>query len=317
MSDAPNVASEAGGEAPVVPVVDLEKKLPPADTGGAALEELAGGDEAQAPAPPNWPDNWKEMLAKNDPATQEFLRRYASPEGLLKKAITNDKYIKSTRVIPDLPEDATDEERAAHRKALGIPEKPEDYGLKFADEVKPTEADTALLKDFMADMHGKNMTPATVKGMFDWYQGRMVAQREAHAEALRDAKVEAQMVLRQEYGRELRRELGALDRFLEDEGLQWVLETVLPNGKPVSRDADALKKLINFRRDVAPDTATIGGDSAGGGQSSEERAKELRAKSIAGKITPAEDAELNRYYERRTASEERQGRRQATSAAAA
>src|SRR3546814_8159770 len=63
--------------------------------------------------------------------------------------------------------DATPEQIAEWRKEQGIPEKPEDYDLKFDNGLVIGEADKPLVAEFLKASHATNVTPAQAKAQID------------------------------------------------------------------------------------------------------------------------------------------------------
>ena len=166
MSDDPHAAANAGGEGNAASEID-KTPAPGGDQnggGGGRLSELGDNSPAAAAAaasePVPWREDWREALAGKDEKELARLKRFASIENLHKSYREMEKRLSAARAVPTLPENATEEQVAEYRKAIGVPETPEGYGLKFADELKPTETDNELLNGFASHMHGRNQTPA-------------------------------------------------------------------------------------------------------------------------------------------------------------
>ena len=276
------------------------------DQGSAgSLSGLAEGDDSgAAAAPAGWPDNWREMLAGEDPAALRALKRYGSVSGLWQKVVNQEKLISAGahKVPAALPEDATPEEVAAYRKAHGIPEAPEGYGIAFNPDLKPSEADTALLNGFLTDMHGRNVPPGAAKAAFEWYQSQMVRTREEQAAEAARARHHVTTELRKEFGADYKRNLALADEFL---GAHPGIAKLIDPARP---DLDIVRDIVSLARAGADEEALYGGDGFGGGKSIDDQIKELLDKSVSGTMTRAEDARLTQLYEARVARDTKRGR---------
>jgi hypothetical protein len=92
---------------------------------------LADGGEVLTGDPPpagDWPDDWRDKLAGGDKETQALLKRFGSPAAVA-RALKDTRAQVSKGAVAALPEDATEEDKAAWRKARGVPDKPEAYDL--------------------------------------------------------------------------------------------------------------------------------------------------------------------------------------------
>src|SRR3546814_10458699 len=81
-----------------------------------------------------------------------------------------------------LPIYATPEQIAEWRKEQGIPEKPEDYDLKFDNGLVIGEADKPLVAAFLKASHATNVTPAQAKAQIASYYAIQEQQQAARAE---------------------------------------------------------------------------------------------------------------------------------------
>jgi hypothetical protein len=297
----------------------------PKDPAPAPVLSGGGADPAPEPAEPTAPD-WRTRYAGDDKAALKRAEKWASEQDFFKSYRSLENRLRTGQTFPELPEGATPEEVTAHRKALGIPEKAEGYGIVYPDDLKPTEADTAALNAFQQFMHDRHVPPSAAKAAFEFYMTSTKAGQEARAEAANEATLQSIADLRSEWkGREYTRNLTLAKEFLagtgafahlpepyfDPEAMESVLKVELPNGVKLGDYAPFVKGFAKLARSLADEEALIGGDGAGGGKSIDDEIAELRTKSVTGKITKAEDARLNQLYEARIAREERQGRRSA------
>lgn len=307
LNPTPTPAPDAPAIAPV-PAAAPDKAPAPRLLDDANLTDAPADDGAGAA------DDWRAAYGE-DKEVQKLLARLASPAEVAKKLLNQEKTLRSRSALPTLPEGATEQEIAAHRKALGIPEKPEGYGLSFPEEWKPTDADKAGLSAFQEYAHDKGLTPAATKAAFEFYAQHMASGQAARAEAASEATLENLGELRAAFpGREFKRNMTIAEDFLakhfegSEQALDMVLGATLPNGVKVKSFAPFVKGLVQMARSYADEEVLISGDGGGGGRSLEDEKDALLDKSAAGRLTKAEDARLTQIYEAITAKEARAGR---------
>lgn len=313
-----NAASAASGTTGTTGTTDDRTLLAGAgDDGGDN-----GGESGAAPA--GFPENWRESLAGDDKAALDRLKRFAGPGDLFKSYREAEKRLSTRPTAPSLPEGATPEEVAAYRKAIGVPDAPEGYGFKFADELKPSDGDNAALAEFQKEMHAAHVPPGAAKAAFEFYQKRMTDGRAAMAEAAEAATLENMAELRGEWkGREYGRNMKIADEFLtkhfgEDQtqlkAVNEILQLRLPNGVQVMHYAPFMKGLVSMARSYADDDVLIGSlDGAGGGTSVDDEYQALIKKSAApgGKLSEPEWTRLQELSAARVNREQKAGRSRA------
>lgn len=277
------------------------------------------GDDGEIATPQGWREDWRESLAGADKSFLSTLKRYATPENFAKSWREQQKKLSSRPAEISLPENATPDEIAAHRKALGVPETPEGYKFAFPAEMETTEGDATALTAFAEHMHARNVPPAAAKAAFDFYVEKMAsgqAERAASAEA---ATLENLVELRAEFkGREFARNMRLADELLmkhfgDDQttldAVNEVLATRLASGVQVMNYAPFMKGLFAMARAQADEESLIGGDGAGGGKSMDDEYHELIKEGALKPLPAAKQARLMELAEARVAREERQGRR--------
>lgn len=128
------------------------------------------------------PDNWRDVMSGGDEKALSRLKRYASPQNVVKALLAAEQKIRSGEYKKALGEDATDEEKAQWRKDNGIPEKPEDYKVADVEGRKWDEADKPVINTFLKQLHGANASQAVIDKMLATYAQVTTAQKEAAAE---------------------------------------------------------------------------------------------------------------------------------------
>lgn len=304
MSDDQTAAAAAAGDTTAAP--ELEKPTATATEGGGNLSEL-GNDAAAAAAagPASWPEDWRNLLTGGDAAGMKLLERYPSVEDVYKRMLSQEQIIRrgAHKTLPTLPENPTEDQVAEYRKAVGVPETPDGYGLKFADDLKPTEADNEMLNGFIADMHRQNIPPGAAKAAFDWYQAQLGRAREEGIAAQQRQRHTNELTLRKEYGADYMRNLGLADEFLD--GYPGLKAIVHPGSS-----VEVLRDVVALARASADEDALYGGDTHGGGKSLEDERKELLSIPYSNR-TETQRARLEKIYSVLQDKQERLGRRSA------
>jgi hypothetical protein len=256
---------------------------------GAANGTLASGAQAngQQQEKPYWPDDWKERMAEHasagdKKAYDKELRRlqnfdtpfavYGSYRGM--------ENTWATKQFVKLPgKDGKPEEIAEFHKALGVPEKPEEYlatykpanGAMLGDDDKPVAA------EFAAALHKSGAPPAAVHAALDWYLGNMEKQAAQLDEMDDTFRREAEQALKNDLGHAYQRKTnsiaplfktapGGADVSNPKSLYARVMGGRTADGKIIGNDPDMVRWLISMSQEVNPG-ASIVEDGDGGIQS--------------------------------------------------
>jgi hypothetical protein len=221
------------------------------------------GDPAADPADPPkgyWPDDWRIKLAGKDEKLAKRLDRFASPEGVWKSFRAMEQRLSSGELKKALGKDASPEEVAAWRKDAGIPEKPEDYDLKFDNGLVIGKADKPLVAEFLKSMHGENATPGQVKaGIAAYYRIQEQAQA-TRAEQDAQARATAEDDLRAEWGVDYRRNVGMVQALLNtipDGVRDHFANARLADGTPLFSHPDMLRYFVGIQREINPAASVV------------------------------------------------------------
>ena len=199
-----------------------------------AVQPLAADTAAKAPA---WVAQLEGDLQKDEKLTQfksisELGKAYRELEGKLTKGVT----------VPS--EGASADEWAAFRKAIGVPEKPEDYKL---DEVKLPNGETLdpeWDKGLKAVAHKFNISQGQLNELHKWYFADL-------AEAMKFVKTTAQQAhatLRREMGADYEAAMTckarAVNKFLSPEAATRFEKTGLGNDPEIIKMFAAIGKAM-------------------------------------------------------------------------
>jgi hypothetical protein len=187
--------------------------MPEAAAGaGGAAGDAGGGSSAGAGD--NWGANWRETYAEKDESKLNVLKRYASPRAVLEALFSARQKIDSGELKAPLPKNPTPEQLATYRKDNGIPEKPEAYFEGLPDTIKLSDADKAMLTDYVGVMHKHNLNPEAARDFLAARQGqldKLVETRLAEDARLRTQTEDA---LRAEWGNDYRSHLNNIEALL-------------------------------------------------------------------------------------------------------
>lgn len=146
----------------------------------------AGATEASPPA-------WMAQLPSDLKADQSLTKfatigdlgkSYKELEGKLGKAV----------VLPD--EKASAEEWAAYRKAMGVPEKSEDYKLDKVQLPEPLKVDAKSEAEYLALAHKLHMTNDQAKALHSWYYQNLARD----TKVVKTSMAEAEAIMAKEMG---------------------------------------------------------------------------------------------------------------------
>lgn len=235
----------------------------PAAAPPKSASELVGGeapsDEPQAPA-----DDWREKLAGKDEKLLARLRRFSSLENWAKTYRELENKLSTTRPVV-LPENATEEQVAEYRQALGVPEAPDGYGIQLPEDAP--ERDKAVLNAVLDAAHKAHTPPGLLKPIVDTYlKERAQAAQEFVDQGKREA-AETRKVLRGEWGRDFDLNARIIDRALDhytgDRGAE-LANIMLANGQPLATNELFARFVASLGRDVMPaEVLEFGGGSGG------------------------------------------------------
>lgn len=224
------------------------------------LDAPAPADTAPAPAPaaadaPDWratlPDDLKALPAA---------KKYETPADLLKAYSEAEKLIGRKGVI--VPgENASAEEMAAFRAALGVPETADAYGLKAPEGVPEGVWSDDMAKVFAAKAHEAGLTTAQAQAVAGWYAGTAAEQAKAMEAAAVAAREEATAAMRSEWGGQFDAKIEVAKRALVQFGGQGVADLMTETG--LGNHPEVVKMFARIGEAIAEDKpAGMGGGTA-------------------------------------------------------
>ena len=267
MSDETIAATPAAPEASPAPAPEASTPDPapaaPETKPNASLLDNPAPESPAPTAPQSWPDDWREQMAGEDDKALNQLKRFKSPQTLLKSYQEAQKRISEGVKPLAVNADSTPEELAAYRKQMGIPEEASGYGLKFQNDAF-NESGSEALNGWQEFAHAHNMTPEVAQQALEWYEDIQTAQEQQRSENAWNARVETEVALKQELGGEFESTKAAIGAFLEGklsaEGKMALLGQTFENGTILGDNIHFVRLMADVARDhVGPD-AIFSGD---------------------------------------------------------
>lgn len=214
---ATGVPEAAGGPAPT-PAPNAAGAQPGAEAKPSEAPLAGGGGKDGAPAPQDWPDDWRQKIAGEDQKVLDKLSRYGSPNDVVKALDEAQRKIRDgVKPIPRPGDKASDEEWAAYRKETGLPDTVEAFveSIKLPDGRKIGDNDKPIIEAFAERAHKMGMQPADMAGLLDEYYA--IEEEKAALQSEKDAeyKATAQNQLRQEWGGEYKANINAMRPYFE------------------------------------------------------------------------------------------------------
>jgi hypothetical protein len=220
---------------------------------GGAVEATVEATEAPAASAEDWRASLEEDMAKR-------AQKFASPADLAKSYFELESRLGKSVVLPG--KNASEEEIAAFRKRLGVPDSADGYTLPLPEEVVSDEGAMARLNAFREKMHKAGATPASVQAAYETYQEMVSAASEERTAAMEAAREKAEADLRKEWrGQEFDRNVSyaqrALQSFDGDKTFQSWVESAEVDGIKVGNHPQFLKLFAKIGRTMSEDSVHL------------------------------------------------------------
>jgi len=167
--------------------------------------------------------------------------------------------------------DAKPEEIAEFHKAMGVPEKPEDYfkDIKLENGVVIGEADKPIVDMFVTAMHKEGATQGVINAMLNTYYGHLGTQAAAIDEADDEFARENTKTLKEEFGPAYQRVTknwipqlfktapGGMDVKNPNSLMARVLHGRTTDGRIIGDDPDVVRWLADVVREAYPAVTVV------------------------------------------------------------
>jgi hypothetical protein len=250
------------------------------ETGTGTVESKGKGAETAATEEQKGElQKLRETLAGGDEGILKALERYKSIDSIGKAFREARAAAKSAGKPLTLSDKATDEEVKAFREANGIPEDAKAYPASFREDFKADAATTAILENFKAGMHERNVPPAAAAAALDWYQDFAQEQQQALDANLANVAKKTQADLRAEMGGEFEPTMGAVKEFmtaqLGKDGFDDMMGLRLMDGSRLQDNPAFVKMMAQVATDYYGSNAIYNGDIETTSKTVQERIDEL------------------------------------------
>jgi hypothetical protein len=196
---------------------------------------------------------------KDDLKANETLARFKTVGELSTAFLELDGKLKAA--VPLLPDNATEEEKAAFYTRLGRPETPDGYAVDKAAIPNWGPADDALETAMRPELHKLGLTQSQYGGLVTAFAGFNAKIAEANVQATQAAMA----AMTAEFGDKAAGNFEAVARIVEKLGgpeLKGLLETVEVDGVKLGNYPALVKAFLPLASVVLEDTYVAGGKSA-------------------------------------------------------
>lgn len=241
------------------------------------------GDKPVAAAAGYWQPDWRQELVKQvggDKKLEERLGRFGSPSDILKSYLSLEKEKSSGQLKRELPENATEEQKAEWRKEMGLPEKADDYldKLTLPDGVVLGEMDKPVAAAFAEAAHAGDLKPEQYSKLVAKYYEIQDQKNTAQYEADEQYRQATNDALNAEWGHEFRPNINAVKNFLAgmpEAERNKILEGRDADGRKIGDNPVFVRYLAQMARELNP-AATLVPATGDIGKSVDARLGELK-----------------------------------------
>lgn len=249
----------------------IDPNTPP-DNGGVSSSGAPDGGEPPAsdPSPAGdakqvAPEDWRARMSGGDEKLLGFLARIPSEKAAIERLKRYEDDIKAGKYRKPLGDDPSDDELAAWRKELGVPDAAEGYMQSLPEGMVVGDDDKPYVDQFLAAMHAQNAPPQVVNAALDAYYKVVQEQEQEQAESDHAADQQCVDALREEWGADFRRNQNILKAHLETLP-QEVADAFRggrgPDGVPLSMNPAFLRWLTADAMERNPVSVVVPGAGA-------------------------------------------------------
>lgn len=272
----PNVEPNAEpNNPPATPPVEPQE--PPAEPKQGTLN--GGNPPAQEPGTMDWA-SVRDFFAGDDEKFAKQLGRYKTVGDAAEGWRNAIKGAQQKQQPLTLAENATDEQIAEFRTALGLPEEAKDYPVSYSEGFEANDIDKGILTSMQETLHKNSGDPRTAQMMVQWYEDNQAQiQQDRNAEMVK-VRDETQQTLRNEYGADYDGNIAAVSELMKsqlgEDGLSEILEMRFEDGTFLQDHMPFVKMMVNLSTEYYGSTSVVSGDVETTMKSIDEQIEELR-----------------------------------------
>lgn len=230
------------------------------------------GPEPDVETPPDWRANLPDDLKR-------FAANLATPADAVRMAAGLRQKLSNAVVPPG--SDASDDDVAAFRRRMGVPDKPEGYVISRPGDlprgVDDTGAARAQEEEFLEVMHSAGATPEIVQAAFDWYYGSVAEAGRDAADRAAAGRDQASRVLLREWGDDYERNMDHARRAARAYGGDGLVERLDAAG--LGNDPAVIRAFHLIGLELGEDEIFADAAPADRRLRLEERARDLRRRA--------------------------------------
>lgn len=219
----------------------------PAESAEERSAALGAGDEGGEETTPA--ANWRDSIT--DPELRKVAERFNTNSDMAKAVVD----LRKASSAPRLPgKDATDEERAAWRKEIGVPDGPDGYTFEMPEGREVTDSDKAFQSKFAEVFHGAEISTAQARALTTAWNEMTIAAEDAMRKADEDFVKSSTAALQAEWGDDHDRNVTLANRAaveLFGDGFEEAKHMEMKDGRFLLDDPRMLKMLANAGSEMA------------------------------------------------------------------
>jgi len=209
------------------------------------------------------PDDWREVLAGEDTARLNHLKRVSTFSQLVDNYFSAQDKIRSGQIeAAALPtEDSTDEEWAEFRETQGIPTSAKDYTVELADGVVLGDEDQEVLDVVYPVAHELNLSVETVSKLTNAMlegQAQQFHQMEIQQEAYRkEALTQLHSAWKGDYEVNVNLITGTILNSLPEAVREEFAHATLADGRKVFNSPEVMIAMAEWARTINPSATVV------------------------------------------------------------
>lgn len=238
-------------------------------TPGAGAPPPAGNPGTGDGTPGAAATDWRSALPKELQEDATF-KKFDSVSTLAKSYLTAQKLIGADK-IPVPTQNSTDEDWTNVHRKLGLPEKLEDYKVKFKEGVS---LDEKFTKDFMSTAHKAGVLPKQAQALADWFSQTNVDSEKTVQGERTKAFNDGKAALQKEWGNSFDLNIARASKVITDLGGEETLKHI--NQLGLGGDPVVLKLLAKAGEAIYKEHKFVEGQGSSTSMSPTELDAEIR-----------------------------------------
>jgi hypothetical protein len=268
--------------------------------GGKGSEQGGqGGGGGQADPKGGPQGSWRDGI--EDPELRKFAETFDTPATALKSHRELRQKLSKALFVPD--DKSSEEDQAKFRKAIGVPDKPEDYGVRADDKADASVKER--VGRFAEEMHKVGAPKAAVEAAYKFLSDEVAAVAARDHERRAQEREVAEKALIRDYGTadEYKRNANVANRLLSKYGDAEFLKFL--GDKELDNDPRMVKFLAKAGRVIIEDVAPFGGDEKVAQQTEKDLRAEFRKREAEGTLDQPEfQRRWGKFWEDKTRADQ-------------